>query len=360
VTAKSYVEPVPEAFARIAALAEMTRQGLEGRGLIQLLPKNFEFDPSLGDRLGAIASLALEFKAMAEKELQGQPLSEEDAAIISSFGDTLEEVVLWVTGEKLEQDPAAIIADVATDPNKGEVLEVGIGNVHELYVVAPIPQADGSLALTVARGGIFSYYEFPSQERLTDEAWIEKVKEGTAPDQPAFSSGFTVEQAASPDVQAAIYRFQRDWANWLYWTVGYSGEDGCPVSPEFRVPVDQAVLDKAQKAIAALREQNQYEGRQWIQSDYLSVEPSVDDPQNLIVTVRETWSDYLVIYSGSDPFTWYGVDAEPISARRGPYTVDVAYELEPLDEECRPGATCYAWRIVGFEELTERPGWGSP
>jgi len=113
---------------------------------------------------------------MAEKELQGQPLSEEDEAIIRSFGDTLEEVVLWVTGEKPEQDPAAIIADVATDPNKGEVLEVGIGNVHELYVVAPIPQADGALALTVARGGIFSYYEFPSQERLTDEAWRRRLE----------------------------------------------------------------------------------------------------------------------------------------------------------------------------------------
>jgi hypothetical protein len=361
VTAQSYLEPVPEAFARIAALAEMTRQGLEGRGLIQLLPKNFEFDPSLGDRLGAIASLALEFKAMAEKELQGQTLNEDEAYRLRSFGDILEEVVIWANGEKPEQDPAAIIADVATDPNKGEVLEVGIGNVHEIYVVAPIPQADGSLALTVARGGIFSYYEFPSQERLTDEAWREQVKDGAVPAQPAFTTGFTVAQPARPDVQAAIFRFQRDWANWLYWTDGYNGTLGCAVSPEFLVPVDQSVLKKARKVIADLRDQHQYEGRQWIASDYLSVEPSEDDPQNLVVTVRETWSDYLVTYPGSDAFAWYDQgDLEPISARRGPYTVDVAYELEPLDEDCRPGATCYQWKIVGFEELTERPGWVTP
>ena len=45
-------------------------------------------------------------------------------------------------------DPAAISADVASDPNKGEVLEVGIGNVHEIYILAPIAQADGSLVLT--------------------------------------------------------------------------------------------------------------------------------------------------------------------------------------------------------------------
>jgi hypothetical protein len=89
-----------------------------------------------------------------------------------------------VNGEKPNEqwDPAAVIADVATDPNTGSVLEVGIGNIHEIYVVAPIPQEDGSLALTVARGGIFSYYEFPSEERLTDETWREMVKSGTAPD----------------------------------------------------------------------------------------------------------------------------------------------------------------------------------
>jgi hypothetical protein len=81
-----------------------------------------------------------------------------------------------------------VIADVATDPNSGQVLEVGIGNVHEIYVVAPIPQADGSLALTLARGGIFSYYEFPSSERLTDEAWREQVKNNRTPPQPAFAA----------------------------------------------------------------------------------------------------------------------------------------------------------------------------
>jgi hypothetical protein len=363
VVAQSYVEPVPEAFARIAALAEMTRQGLEERGLIQLIPMDDEYAPTLGDRLDSIASKALEFKAMAESELQGQPLTEDDENTLRSFGDYLEEIVIWANGEKPELDPAAIIADVATDPNTREVLEVGIGNVHEIYAVAPIPQADGSLALTVARGGIFSYYEFPSRERLTDEAWREKVKDGETPDQPAFIGGFSVRQPASPDIQAAIYRFQRDWVNWLYYTVGYYGEEGCPVSPEFRVPVHEDVLGQAEAAIAALQAKNQYEGRQWVKSDYLSVEPAANSPRNVIVTVRETWSDYLVTYPGSDPFAWYGVDPEPVTAHRGPYTMDVSYELEPLAGACTPdpyGTDCYVWRIVRFEELTERPGWETP
>jgi hypothetical protein len=357
------VEPVPEVFARIAALAEMTRQGLEERGLIELIPTGEEYGLTLGDRLGSLSSKALQFKAMAEKELQGQPLTEDEEYSLRTFGDYLEEVVIWANGDKPEQDPAAIIADVATDPNKGEVLEVGIGNVHEIYAVAPIPQADGSLALTVVRGGIFSYYEFPSRERLTDEAWSQRVKDGETPDQPTFTTGFSVPQPANPDIQAVIYRFQRDWADWLYWTVGYNGTAGCPVSPVFHVQVHGSVLGQAQAAIADLRAKKQYEGRQWINSDYLSVEPSADSSKNVTVTMRETWSDYLVTYPGSDPFAWWDEgQPEPVTARRGPYTVDVSYELEPLENTCDPGSqgNCYAWRIVGFDELTGRPDWGLP
>jgi hypothetical protein len=199
---------------------------------------------------------------------------------------------------------------------------------------------------------------------MTDEAWREKVKSGETPDQPAFTGGFSVPQPASPDIQAAIYRFQRDWANWLYWTVGYSGTVGCPVSPEFQVPVHDDVLGQAEAVIAALQANNQYEGRQWTNSDYLSVEQSADSPQNVIVTVRETWSDYLVTYPGSDPFVWYDEgQLEPVTARRGPYTVDVSYELEPLGGACTLdlyGTDCFTWRIVRFEELTERPGWETP
>jgi len=80
--------------------------------------------------------------------------------------------------------------------------------------------------------------------------------------------------------------------------------------------------------------------------------------------VRETWSDYLVIYLGSDPFAWYDTgQLEPVIARRGPYMVDVSYELEPLEGACTPdpkGTDCFTWRIVLFKEITERPVWEMP
>lgn len=362
--APAYVEPVPEVFARIAALAEMTRSGLVSRDLIQRLPRQNEFDPTIDDRLRSIASQALAFKAMAERQLQGLPLSEEDQATLRSFGNYLEELVQWVSGDQPQPDPAALIADVATDPNTGKVLEVGIGHVYEIYVVAPIPQEDGSLALTVARGGIFSYYEFASEQRLTNEKWRAMLKEGSAPAQPEFTSGFSVSQPASPDLQAAIYRFQRDWAGYHYWTIGYKGTVGCPKSPEFKLPVSAAVQAQARAAVAALQAQKQYEGRQWISTDYLSVEKSPVSPQNVIVKVRETWQDYLVTYAGDEPFGWWDAgQAEPITARRGPYTVDVEYELAPLKDACQDmpvGSGCLRWQIVAFRELTPRPAWQTP
>lgn len=358
VAAPAYVEPVPEVFARVAALATMTRAGLEQRGLLQLLAAEPDGGPTLGNRLDGLAATALAFKAMAEKELQGAPLTPDEVNQLRGFGGYLQDLVQWANGEAPEPEPAAVIADVATDPNTQQVLEVGIGRVHEIYVVAPIPQDDGSLALTVARGGIFSYYEFPSGQRLTDEAWRAQLDAGQAPAPPAFTGGFSVPQAALLDIQRALYRFQLDWRSMLYYTVGSAGvahECGTIAPGYFGVPVSDEVRQRAQAAMDALRAQRQYEGRQWISTDYVSVEPT--SPGLISVSVRETWSDYLVTYAGDNPFDWNLQSLpEPVTGRRGPYTVDVTYVLERLAEP----AGAYHWRVVSMTELTPRPAWAQP
>jgi hypothetical protein len=72
----------------------------------------------------------------------------------------------------------------------------------------------------------------------------------------------------------------------------------------------------------------------------------------------------LVSYEGSDPFAWFDLgEPEPITATRGPYTVEVAYELAPRPSKCDPSVTsyyCYQWNVVDFAELTERPAWTKP
>jgi len=162
--AKGYVEPQPEVYARLAALARQMRVGLEGRGLL---------DAEYRDKLERLESLLLSLKTMAEKELAGEALSEEEYELIRNIGGILEGITTFSAQVKEEitseaDERMAIVADVHTDVNTGQVLEEGVGDAFIIYVIAPV---EGQLAVT--QGGVFSYYEFtqPMDDRLTDEAW---------------------------------------------------------------------------------------------------------------------------------------------------------------------------------------------
>jgi hypothetical protein len=176
-----YVEPRPEVFGRLAILARKMRQGLDSRGLL-----NDEFR----SKLSRLDTLLAALTRMAEKELAGEPLSAEEQEQISHIGDALEGLTTFTTTEAQGQlgsetdERMAIIADVHTDPNSKQVLEVGVGDAFLIFVVAPL---DGRP--TVAQGGVFSYYEFgqPMTKRLTDEAWQAM---SPRPAQPVWTQSF--------------------------------------------------------------------------------------------------------------------------------------------------------------------------
>jgi len=186
---RGYVEPNPYVYARLASLLKMTNEGLENRGLLT---------PSMKDNLGKMEQLAMSLKTISEKELNNEKLTDEEYELIRSYGGQLEHFWIEVnkdepaykeTGsqrEYLNENPAAIIADVATDPN-GQVLEVGTGKISEIYVVVPI---DGKLK--IAKGGVYSYYEFtwPLSDRLTDKKWRELLNSDQAPALPSWTDAF--------------------------------------------------------------------------------------------------------------------------------------------------------------------------
>ncbi len=190
---RGYVEPNPHLFARLAALCAMTREGLAARGLLDERDK---------DNLTRLETLALSLKEIAEKELNNTPLSDDDYNLIRTFGGQLEH--FWVEAlrdENIEsrsqvwQNPSALVADVATDPN-GMVLEEATGMVWSIYVVVPV---DGELR--IARGGVYSYYEFPwpMNDRLTDTRWQEMLQSGQAPEPPAWIMSYTGTVNPKPD-----------------------------------------------------------------------------------------------------------------------------------------------------------------
>ncbi len=171
---KGYVEPNPELYGRLASLAKMTYDGLDSRGLLE---------NSLATKLEDLRKLLLKLKDMSEKELAGKALSDDEYDYIKYFGGQLEGILTFPpeVASSIESDTdksMAVVADVHTDVNTGQVLEEGVGNPYHIFVLVPV---EGNM--TLCRGAAFAYYEFkwPMSDRLTDEAWQAKLKDGTAP-----------------------------------------------------------------------------------------------------------------------------------------------------------------------------------
>ena len=64
-------------------------------------------------------------------------------------------------------------------------MEAAVGTASEIYVVVPIGDK-----LYLTRGAVFSYYEFISTERLTDEKWQQMLNEGTAPEMLEWTNSY--------------------------------------------------------------------------------------------------------------------------------------------------------------------------
>jgi hypothetical protein len=169
---RGYVEPNPELYNKLKSLIGLTIDGLEARDLLSQKDK---------EQLEKLEELVETLRDISIKELENQVLTDEEYEFIRTYGGSLEH--FWnetlspedqekPQAELLDGWPAAIVADVATDPN-GWVLEEGIGAINEIYVVFPI---DGELH--IGKGGVFSHYEFawPMNDRLTNEKWRQILK----------------------------------------------------------------------------------------------------------------------------------------------------------------------------------------
>jgi hypothetical protein len=175
----NWVEPDPAAFERLAAGADLLRRGLASRGLL-----TSEAGGLLKTEIGMLTFLG----QTARVELSGKPISAGAQKRLRSIGDELSSI-WWRTSDRSNPNPSipdqsAVIADVATSP-KG-VLQIATGEVDTLYVIVPGPSGTFELA----RGGVYSYYEFtsPPGVRLTDTSWRAMLASGRAPARPAWES----------------------------------------------------------------------------------------------------------------------------------------------------------------------------
>lgn len=182
---RGYVEPNPWLFARLAGLTSQAVRGLDARGLLS---------PDLGARFGDLEALLRTLTTIAEKELLGEALSDAEFDAIRRIGLTLEHIARVGPDAPDTDKQIAVVADIHTVPMAGLVLEEGVGDAFEIYVIVPEPDEDGHPRedrQIVTLGGVFSYYEFkwPMADRLTDQAWQAM---DPRPPRPGWTESFIV------------------------------------------------------------------------------------------------------------------------------------------------------------------------
>lgn len=186
---RGYVEPNPALYGRMSALIKMTSDGLDQRGLLTATAR---------EGLGSLKTLSDGLLTISEKLLANQSPTEDEYDFIRYYGAELEGIFYASRADAKQaeewDDPSpekigAIIADVATDTG-GIALEEATGFAKVIYVAFP---RDGKVAL--GRGLVYSHYEFetPIANRMTDEAWRERLLEGDAPPVDEWKKAFVAD-----------------------------------------------------------------------------------------------------------------------------------------------------------------------
>jgi hypothetical protein len=185
-TPAHYVEPNIEAWQRLLELVKLTRQ-------IPLL------DTLIQNNLDDLEQMVNFLLTCAQKRLKNEPLTRYEQERLEYIGGWMDRSAIWIasggqaTSWAEVVHPAdrkmACIADVHSaiirgpEGNREQVLEVGVGFAHEIYVIVPVRNR-----LYLTRGAVFSYYEFPHplSQRLTDEQWQQMLEKRKAPPPPAW------------------------------------------------------------------------------------------------------------------------------------------------------------------------------
>jgi hypothetical protein len=202
--APGYVEPLPDVFYRLAYLCSVIAEGLEQRGLRGSDTQNpFNLAASL-DGMRDLATRFQELGDLADKELVGMPLEQQDYALVQAALGPVEALAqqnrlmdALGTGKPLDLPSVPVISPIA-GANE-QVLQAGVGLVDRIYVIISV---DG--ALQAAQGGVFSYYEFnqPRAEPLTDQTWRQVILAGPEFPLPAWSASYVLAEGVPVNVLA--------------------------------------------------------------------------------------------------------------------------------------------------------------
>jgi hypothetical protein len=175
----SYVEPNVPFWTKAIELLAYQDTTLSRLGALSADMKTLNQD---------LAALAGNLLAISRKELAKERITTKEFNTLSWIGGEVERLTLCALGtdhlpERERQ--IALVADVYS--RNGVSLEEAVGLGDDLYVVAEI---NGMPYL--AHGACFSYYEFKSDTRLTDEEWQNLLAKPGHPERPVWVSHLLV------------------------------------------------------------------------------------------------------------------------------------------------------------------------
>lgn len=188
-TSSTAGKPPPSEEEQATKLEQMATQlETQGPGNNPDLKREIEVKGSQAEKKWQdFASLCLKLDELANKQLHHQPLSDADNQFYYDFGRTLASFMGYDSNEFNDvHDDAPRIADIYSNPQTGQVMEVGIGRPLVMYLLYPY---SGKLILT--HGAVLPYYEFASGERLNDQSWADLLQTPTAPAPPDWLQGVT-------------------------------------------------------------------------------------------------------------------------------------------------------------------------
>ncbi len=186
-----WVEPVPHFYARLDSLLQRFVTTLDDQELFakisadrttparqpaQATPPTFlqanryrdesiRLERFLFEDLSRILS---RLETIARQELRGEPQSIDDGVFLKSLQRRFKAIALNRSNSDIAFESMALIADVATEYQSEQCLEVGVGRPCAIYVAVP-----DSGRTFVCRGGVYTYYEFVRDitSRLDDTEW---------------------------------------------------------------------------------------------------------------------------------------------------------------------------------------------
>ena len=214
---KSYVEPNVELYEKLNWLLEFTKINLKNRNM---LSERYE------EKIKNFQAMVLKFRDISIKELQNEPLTEEEITDLLYIGGEMESIMVdfvestdennisyWYEIQNATDRRMPVVVDLmrVVENNvglpEGEISHIGTGKPMEIFVIYPHQDK-----LYMGRGGVFSYYEFLNKERLTDEDW-QKMVYDDATDFPTWYKDLVTEEKKAiefhsygPDYEESMYK----------------------------------------------------------------------------------------------------------------------------------------------------------